>query len=426
MGVATPPQLTEAFATSGTANTIPVPSQTSITPGAASFTDGFPPLTATPIASGGIPPTVADMNGILKMVSAHTAYVASGAGYQYSSAISTAIGGYNIGAVLLAADNTGYWFNTVANNTANPDTAGTGWTAISQYGWATITVGGSNITLTPAQWGKSGLNLIGTLTANITITVPNIAAQTWYVINETSGAFTITIKSSGTFTVVVPQGAFATSAEIVCDGSGNIYSQAGSFVSSASLAASLASYVTSASLASTLSGYVTTSSLASQLGSYDTISARNAALANYLTTAAVAAGYVSNSALSSALASYLTSAAAASTYVSASLLSTTLSAYITSSVLASNLSAYITASALASNLANYLPKSLIQSGTTPMTASLPGTYVAFGTPFPTICTSVVIVSFGQNATTAVLDRSQSGFHGINGANGYSCWIATGY
>ena len=56
MGVATPPQLTQAFAFSGTKNLIPVPSQIGITPGAASFTDGFPPLTATPIGSGGIPP----------------------------------------------------------------------------------------------------------------------------------------------------------------------------------------------------------------------------------------------------------------------------------------------------------------------------------------------------------------------------------
>ena len=65
MSISTPTKITVPFANTGSKNTIPVPSQISVTPGAASYTDGFPPLTMTPKASGGVPPFGQDMNGIL-------------------------------------------------------------------------------------------------------------------------------------------------------------------------------------------------------------------------------------------------------------------------------------------------------------------------------------------------------------------------
>ena len=60
-----PSKLTMPFANSGSKNTVPVPSQIGITAGAASYTDGFPPLTMTPVAAGGVPPSGLDMNGHL-------------------------------------------------------------------------------------------------------------------------------------------------------------------------------------------------------------------------------------------------------------------------------------------------------------------------------------------------------------------------
>lgn len=108
-------------------NPVPVPSQISITPGAASFTDGFPPLCATPVSSGGIPPSKADMDGILFMLSGIDRWVSAGAGFPYSSAFSTAIGGYPIGARVLRAAGSGYWLSIADNNTTDPDTGGAGW-----------------------------------------------------------------------------------------------------------------------------------------------------------------------------------------------------------------------------------------------------------------------------------------------------------
>ncbi len=409
MGIATPPNVTEAFATSGTANTIPVASQIGITPGAASFTDGFPPLTATPIGSGGIPPSVGDMNGILKMLSAHIAFLQSGAGYQFNSTIATAIGGYNIGAVLLAADNSGYWMNLANNNSTNPDTGGANWMPIDQYGLATVAVAGVSVTLSATQYGKQVIIINGSLSASINLVFPALVAQ-WIVVNNATGAYTITCKTAFAPGFVVPQGGWATASTIQGDGTA-IYSQAGNFVTSAGLTAALASYVTSASLAATLGSYVTQTSLTSQLGAYVLLSGLNTQLAPYATIAYLNGNFPNNASLASQLSGYLTSAVAASTYVSNSLLATTLSSYIT-------------ATALATNLANYLKTSLLQNGTA--TCSSSGTLVTFGTPFPTVCTSVVACAVGQAATVFVLSYSRTGAVIVNGANGSTSWHATGY
>lgn len=115
------------FANSGTKNTIPVASQIGITPGAASFTDGFPPLTMTPLTAGGVPPYGADFNGILNFLSAGVRWAGAGGGYHYDADFSAAIGGYPKGAMLLMANGTGYWRSTADNNTANPDGGGANW-----------------------------------------------------------------------------------------------------------------------------------------------------------------------------------------------------------------------------------------------------------------------------------------------------------
>ena len=60
-----PKNLTVPFASGGAYNAIPTDSQVTVSPGKASYTDGFPPATRTPRAAGGIPPDGLDMNGIL-------------------------------------------------------------------------------------------------------------------------------------------------------------------------------------------------------------------------------------------------------------------------------------------------------------------------------------------------------------------------
>lgn len=118
------------FAQSGTKNIIPVASQIGVTPGAASFTDGFPPLTMTPLAAGGVPPYGADFNGIFNFLSAAVRWGQAGGRYPFDAAFSTAVGGYPKGAVLAEATGNGSWLNLADNNTANPDAGGANWVAL--------------------------------------------------------------------------------------------------------------------------------------------------------------------------------------------------------------------------------------------------------------------------------------------------------
>jgi hypothetical protein len=110
---------------------IPVASQIGIQPGAASLTDGFPPLNFLPDGSGGIPSFGQDENGILKQITQWCQWVGAGGPIAYDPTFSAAIGGYPKGALL--ADSTtlgGFWVSTVDNNTSDPDTGGANWLAV--------------------------------------------------------------------------------------------------------------------------------------------------------------------------------------------------------------------------------------------------------------------------------------------------------
>lgn len=110
-------------------NPVPVASQQGVKPGAASWTDGFPPLCAEPATSGGIPPAKSDMNGGLYQMSAVDVWMCAGGSFPYSSSFSTAIGGYPKGARVFMASGLGYWISTADSNATDPDTGGAGWIA---------------------------------------------------------------------------------------------------------------------------------------------------------------------------------------------------------------------------------------------------------------------------------------------------------
>lgn len=124
-----PAKIQTPFANAGDKQAIPVASQIGITDGRASYTDGFPPLTRTPIVAGGVPPFGTDMNGILNAVTAIQKWQSAGGSFAYDGSFSTAVGGYPKGAVLARAGYDGFWISTTDNNTANPDTGGAGWSA---------------------------------------------------------------------------------------------------------------------------------------------------------------------------------------------------------------------------------------------------------------------------------------------------------
>lgn len=195
-----PGKLVLPFANAGGKSTIPVASQIGITAGAASLTDGFPPLTRTPIAAGGVPPSGLDMNGILYEMSAIIRWANAGGGYPFDGtfATDTNVGGYPKGARIMRSDGAGYWLNTTENNVTDPEGAGAvaaGWVPDYSYGAAAVTMTSANVTLTPAQWGKPVIVIVGSLTADLNLIFPDIVGQ-WQVVNSTTGAFTITAKTA--------------------------------------------------------------------------------------------------------------------------------------------------------------------------------------------------------------------------------------
>ncbi len=176
-----PVQLVLAFgadAGSSYINTIPVPSQISTHPGAASYTDGFPPLTMTDVTAGGVPIAGPDMNGILNEMSAVDVWMCAGGGFPYNATFSAAIGGYPKGARVLMASGNGYWVSTVDNNTSDPDTGGAGWASANE-------------------------NAITALTGDVTAAGPGSAAATLAASGVTAGSYTnanITVDSKGRVT----------------------------------------------------------------------------------------------------------------------------------------------------------------------------------------------------------------------------------
>lgn len=211
-----PGKLLLPFANAGAKNTIPTASQIGITAGAASLTDGFPPLTRTPIAAGGVPPSGLDMNGILYELSAILRWANAGGGYAYDAAFATDsnVGGYPKGARIMRSDGLGYWFNTVENNTTDPEAAGAaaGWVPDFTNGVTSVAMASANVTLTPLQYGKPIIVITGTLTANLNLIFPAIVNE-WTVINNTTGPYTITCKTAAGTGLVVN-----TAALIVGDG----------------------------------------------------------------------------------------------------------------------------------------------------------------------------------------------------------------
>lgn len=109
---------------------IPVPSQTGILVGAASFDDGFPPATRTDPGAGGAPPFGQDMNGVLYMVSVYCALMQAGQIVPYDAAVAAAIFGYAVGAKIASLTTPGrVWTNYLDGNTNDPDAIETGWAA---------------------------------------------------------------------------------------------------------------------------------------------------------------------------------------------------------------------------------------------------------------------------------------------------------
>lgn len=111
---------------------VPTGSQIGVNDGAASLTDGFPPLTFLPQTAGGVPPDGRDVNGILAQATAWARWQAAGGPIRFDNAFATAVGGYPLGATLQSTTAGVVWQSTVQGNLTDPDGGSSaGWIQIS-------------------------------------------------------------------------------------------------------------------------------------------------------------------------------------------------------------------------------------------------------------------------------------------------------
>jgi microcystin-dependent protein len=96
-------------------------------------------------------------------------------------------------------DNSGTWgavLNTDALNIID----------LAMGGVQTLSLSNVNVNVTTTQSQNNAFRLTGTLTGNVIITWPAIG-RTYFIANETSGAFSVTLKAgAGSTSVVIPQG----------------------------------------------------------------------------------------------------------------------------------------------------------------------------------------------------------------------------
>jgi hypothetical protein len=129
---------------------IPTASQIGVVAGEPSLTDGWVPLNALPVAGGGIPPDIRDMNGILNQITKWQQWQQAGGAVPYDATFQTAIGGYPKNAIVGSATTAGLlWLATAENNATNPDTGGAGWISASTGRLLNVQVFTASGTYTP-------------------------------------------------------------------------------------------------------------------------------------------------------------------------------------------------------------------------------------------------------------------------------------
>ncbi|AHG75454.1 Tail fiber protein [Mannheimia varigena USDA-ARS-USMARC-1296] len=118
-----PKLLSKIWAGLGLKNTIPETRTDDLAQGAATYEEGFPQITMTPIAQGGKAPSGKDMNGVLNELSAHIVHLNKGGLYKFDITFAGKINGYDKGAVLLNDAETAVFVSLVSQNKHNFNTS---------------------------------------------------------------------------------------------------------------------------------------------------------------------------------------------------------------------------------------------------------------------------------------------------------------
>lgn len=117
-----PTLLLKPFAESGDKNMLPVTNTDASNPQLADLTNGFPQVTSEDPDDGGLPPERKDFNGLGYLTTTYDYFYQAGGTFTFNPTISSAIGGYPLGARLWYTDSNGVSCilrSTIDNNTNN-------------------------------------------------------------------------------------------------------------------------------------------------------------------------------------------------------------------------------------------------------------------------------------------------------------------
>lgn len=95
--------------------------------GVIGYTNGFTSINKLPLDSGGQPPHMEDVNGVLYDVTSNIVDMNKGIPQYFDSDYATLIGGYPTGARLVSNDNALIYVSTIENNTTDPNSSLVGW-----------------------------------------------------------------------------------------------------------------------------------------------------------------------------------------------------------------------------------------------------------------------------------------------------------
>ena len=193
-----PTLLLKPFAESGDKNSIPVQNTDAQNPQLADLTNGFPQVTSEDPDDGGLPPERKDFNGLGYLTTTYDYFYQAGGTFTFNSTISSAIGGYPLGARLWYTDGNGATTvvrSTVANNTDNFNDGsatgiGTTWVPeIPALGWNNTWTGANTFSGNTTFSGSVALNgtISGSSSAKETIVgwgMPDYTSITSYTVNS--------------------------------------------------------------------------------------------------------------------------------------------------------------------------------------------------------------------------------------------------
>lgn len=187
-----PSVLAMPFANNGTKNNIPAsPTGTN----KASLSEGFPQITSTAIASGGVPPSRADFNALGNISTLFYYFMQCGGGYTFRADVSSTIGGYPKGALLWYIPATGSPIIVVSAINNNTNNFNTDQSVIGEAGsgkpWEIVTVSPQNfmdLTTNQTAGGTKTFSSSPVIPTPSTSDNSTKSASTAYVKNNLSGA----------------------------------------------------------------------------------------------------------------------------------------------------------------------------------------------------------------------------------------------